>query len=363
VRASDVLQRNIPLEALSTHSLFTLPAVARFKKPVLNTDQKQRLKQLYERDNYHGMLAILANLLWIGVAISIALLSNYWAYALSALLIGARQRALASLLHEAAHSTLFKSRWLNLSLGRVLCGWTILQTFGSYRTSHVLNHHPKIGAAALDPDFSYMEEAGVYRAQTRLQFILRYLCAPLLGMLTPRYIMFLLRHRFIDAWRDPQGRLEILALSALHLAALGIAWAGGVLLQYMSFWWLPFLTVYPVIGWFSELAEHYPMMEDAPGKAVFYSRNRYASRVEKIFIGMHADYLHLTHHLFPGIPHWNLAKANEILREDEEYRAWDDIWGGIFSAATPARISFVKYILNHRQFPEQLACPVFQQEG
>lgn len=335
--------------------------VRSFKNPILNREQKQRLRYLYKRDNYHGFLALFENLLWISAAIAISLLSNYWAYALSALIIGARQRALATLLHEAAHGTLFQAKWLNQVAGR-LSGWPILQTFNSYRISHVLNHHPKIGSAQRDPDFAYMKEAGVYQEQTRVQFIARFLCTPLLGMLTPRYIGYLIKHRLIETSRDVNGRLELLAVLSLHSLGLTLAWVDGVLLEYMTFWWFPFLLVHPVIGWFCELAEHYPMMDDTQDTTVFYSRNRHSSRLEQLFFGMHCEYLHLTHHLLPGIPYWNLHKANAVLREDVAYRVWDDTWGGIFSTTRNDQISLVNYILNYRQFAVQLTCPVFQQE-
>ncbi|WP_203563787.1 fatty acid desaturase [Deefgea sp. CFH1-16] len=61
-----------------------------------------------------------------------------------------------------------------------------------------------------------------------------------------------------------------------------------------------------------------------------------------MFIGAHCDYLHLTHHLLPGIPFWNLKKATEILREDNEFEVWDDQWGGIFSSRGDKRINFDK---------------------
>jgi hypothetical protein len=129
----------------------------------------------------------------------------------------------------------------------------------------------------------------------------------------------------------------------------------GVVIELLLFWWIPFFVVYPIIGWFSELAEHYPMMEFREYGA-FYSRNRYAGRCERSFIGMHGDNYHLTHHLLPGIPHWNLHKATQILCEDPIFGAWDDTWGGIFSSNGGARISLVEYILNEREF-ERPAIP------
>lgn len=269
---------------------------------------------------------------------------------------------MATLLHEAAHGTLFQTRWLNYLIGR-LAGWLVIQTFNSYRISHVLNHHPKIGSTQLDPDFVYMKEAGVYQKQTRIHFVAHFLYAPLLGVLTPRYIGYLIKHRLIENSHDMNSRLGLLAVLSLHLCGFSLAWIGGVLLEYTVYWWFPFLFIYPVVGWFCELAEHYPMMDDTQDKMVFFSRNRHGSRLEQLFFGMHCEHLHLTHHLLPGVPYWNLAKANELLRENAEYRVWDDTWGGIFSTAKQDQMSLVHYILNYRKFDEQLTCPIFHQEA
>ena len=115
------------------------------------------------------------------LAICLSVGTDYWLYPLTVLIIGSRQRALASLLHEAAHGTLFKTKSLNAWTGRLLCGWPILQSFSAYRSSHVLTHHPKIGEPAEDPDLASMVDAGVYERQTRWEFIARFIIRPLIG--------------------------------------------------------------------------------------------------------------------------------------------------------------------------------------
>ena len=320
-----------------------------FAKPKLNSEQKQRIKSLYRRDNYHGLISIAVNVAWIGAAVALSLLTDYRFYAFSILIIGARQRAVASLLHEAAHGTLFKCKVLNMTIGRVLCGWTILQSFDAYRTSHVLDHHPKIGQIEHDPDFQYMTHSGVYKTQTRLRFVLRFMLSPFFGLLTPRYVLFLIRDRLWYSLMRKGERFEACMVIAFHIAVLLICLHTGVAFELLVLWWTPFLVVYPIIGWFSELAEHYPMMEPREG-GMFYSRNRYAGWWERLLIGMHGDNFHLTHHLLPGIPHWHLGNATKILREDPIFRAWDDTWGGIFSSDGPTRISLAGYVLNEREF-------------
>lgn len=321
-----------------------------FLRPKLSNEQKIRIKNLYKRDNYHGLISLSQDFIWISVAITLPIILSFWLYPLSALIIGDRQRALASLLHEAAHGTLFKKHFLNTSIGRVISGWTILQSFGAYRQSHVLNHHPRIGEEVDDPDLRYMIAEGVYVKQSRSVFIGRYVLGPLIGTRTVKYIWFLLKDRLIGPLHTGEHRVETIAVVIFHATAAILMYQMNALSYFLLYWWIPFVTIYPIIGWFSELSEHFPMMKNTPNDPIYSSRNRYASPVEAFFIGTHGDNYHLTHHLLPGVPHWNLEKATKILREHEEFRNWDDIWGGIFTSSNPSRISLLDYIVNYHTF-------------
>lgn len=331
---------------------------ADFAKPQLNRDQKAKLKSLYQRDNHHGFSAIFQDCFWVAFAIAIADISNFWLYPLAIMIIGARQRALASLLHEAAHGTLFRSRWLNTTIGRVFCGWTILQSFDAYRTSHVLNHHPKIGELTEDPDFKYMIDAGVYHDLTRIRFLLRFFLSPFCGRSTVQYVYFLLRDRLLGPLTRPGERLEAASVVAFQMGVAIVCWHLMLLKDLLFFWYLPFLITFPLIGWFSELSEHFPLMRPTKSDKIYSSRNRYAGIIERLFIGMHGDNFHLTHHLLPGIPHWNLREATAILREDKEFCTWDDLWGGIFTSSEAERLSLVGYVVNHHQFSVRSNHPI-----
>lgn len=320
-----------------------------FNKLTLTSNQKRRIKELYARNNYRGMLSILESFIWIAVGVLASQTLGWPGWIIAVLIIGTRQRALASLLHEAAHGTLFKSKRLNFTLGRVLCGWTVLQSFDSYRKSHVLTHHPYIGELAHDPDYTYMVDSGVYDNVSRTSFLWLFLISPALGRLIPQYILHLIRERLGKALQTPSERGEVLLIIAFHLLILLSSYSMGIITDVLLLWFLPFLIVYPLVGWYSELAEHFPMMSAEFSGRSFFSRNRYAGPIEKMFIGMHGDNYHLTHHLLPGIPHWNLAKATKILRENETFKSWDDFWGGIFTSA-PGKTSLLTYLINFHSF-------------
>ena len=154
-------------------------------------------------------------------------------------------------------------------------------------------------------------------------------------------------------------RVEILASLMMHAGILALAAWAGIALELLIFWWLPYATTFAIIGWFSELSKHVPMMRQGNNQPVYASRNRYAAWYGRLIIGMHGDHYPLAHHPLPGIPHWNLGKAAKILREDKTFRAWDDVWGGIFSKTTPERVSFIGYMIDDHVFtiPDRRLAP------
>lgn len=78
-----------------------------YTKPNLSKEQKERLKMLFVRNNYTSFISMLQDVLWISFAIFISTKISLLFYPLSILIIGARQRAIATLFHDVAHETLF----------------------------------------------------------------------------------------------------------------------------------------------------------------------------------------------------------------------------------------------------------------
>ncbi|WP_314342182.1 hypothetical protein [Simonsiella muelleri] len=98
----------------------------KFDKEIL-----QEIKTLYVYDDWHGIVAIIYDHLMIIFAILLSEFS-YWFLPLTVLLIGSRQRALATVLHEASHSALTKNQKLGKILGTYFSGYLIFQSWDSY---------------------------------------------------------------------------------------------------------------------------------------------------------------------------------------------------------------------------------------
>lgn len=273
-------------------------------------------KGLYSLDNSSGIFACAKDYSLIAIAI---LFAETWSilYPAAVLLIGARQRGLADLLHQSSHLTLAKNRTLNRILGTWFSGYLVFQTLGAYRDSHITYHHGKFGTPA-DPDYAFHLELGLYGS-----FSYKNLAHGLL-----LYFRYLVSGRL---GASMQHSKELICIVILWLCVL---YAAG--LEYFIWYWLcPMIFGYCPIGYFVELAEHWPLV-GSQGK-LYQTRNRASSRLEAWMFSAHNENFHLIHHLYPALPMTSYKAANKyLLSEWPEYRNWSKRNGGIFFSANDA---------------------------
>lgn len=283
----------------------------------------KQIKSLYVYDNWHALIALGMDFALIVFAIVLSEYS-YWFLPLTLLIIGSRQRALATILHEASHSALTKNKRFGKILGTYFSGYLIFQSWDSYMQSHVKNHHPKIGTD-LDPDYEYYKSSGIFNAYNKREFFWRFFIAPILCLKLFSNIKYLFVNRLMYSTNEK----ELLKILLVHILffTVGTYFVGYKF--YLLYWILPYLTSFQIITWFIELAEHYPMIVYAKSN-IEISRNRFSNFIEHFFTGMHGENYHLIHHLFPAIPFWNLKKAHHILMQDDEYHFINERFGGIF---------------------------------
>lgn len=285
---------------------------------------KKNIKSLCEFNNYSGVLALLTDYLFIGLAIYISQVS-LWFYPVAVLIIGSRQRALATILHEAAHRTLAKNRKLNQVLGTYFSGYLIFQTWDAYSRSHVINHHTRLGSPEFDPDLRHYIESGVFDPQTKKQFFFDHLLSPLLCVRIFSTVRYLLRNRLLNSTHKGEfARMMLVLAIFIGFGSFLVGWE-----FFFLYWLIPYLTTFQIITWFIELAEHYPLVRDAKND-LHATRNRFSHPIEAFFTAMHSENFHLIHHLFPGVPFWNLKKAHQVLLADPEYARINAGFGGIF---------------------------------
>ncbi|MBD2510739.1 fatty acid desaturase family protein [Nostoc muscorum FACHB-395] len=304
---------------------------------------KSQLKELTKLDNWHGLLALLEDSLLILTSILIIIHVTWFFYPIALLVIGSRQRALTTILHDSAHGVLAKNKLLNLVLGTFCSGYLIFQQMIPYKKSHCSEHHSHLGNPELDPDFKFYLEEGLYCVQSSKDFLVKHIIKPLLLFKVPQYIFYLVKYRLFGKGCNLYETIIMLAYLLTIVSAS--VWL-GFWDELILFWLVPYITVFQVLGYFIEVSEHYPLV----GKNtvdLYMTRNRFSPWYEAFFTSMHNENFHLIHHLMPCIPFWNLPLAHKVLLADANYSKHNSLTGGIFfsSKDTPSIVSsFIEYV-------------------
>lgn len=305
----------------------------------------KQVRALYTLDNWHGPLALASDYLVIAAAIYSCIHFGWIVYPFAVIVIGSRQRALATITHEASHRTLMKNTKWNDFLGSYLSGYLIGVLFSAYQESHVKSHHGHFGHEEDDADYKYMRDMGVYDDCSQAKYTWNILIKPLLLFRLPSYLGFLIRDRLLSIQTE-EGRREAIRLALFWAALLAAITYFGFAWEFVLYWVVPFLTAYQIIGWYIELSEHAPMMD--VGLDIHMSRNRNSHWLEWALTGLHGESYHLAHHLWARVPFWKMKQLNEILRQDDDYRKHDDRCGGIVLSSNdaPSVVTLLSRIKN-----------------
>lgn len=320
----------------------------------LSSDARRELKALAEPSIWRAGLAVGAD--WAQIAAAGAFIywavwmaSSLWALLLLPLawvVIGTRMRALATILHEASHRALVRSRWLNIVLGTVASGWWILQLHWRYFLSHVQGHHPWLGDPERDPDV-----AQYYRLRLIFQdpatFLQHNLLQLMLGLKTFVNLPYLLRDRLL-----PEPGKALSREAKIETLAFLLAWAGlltlliikGWMLPFLVIWVVPYFTVFQATNYLIETLEHFPLTWTRPDRQE-WTRNRKGPWIEQWLTGSHGEGWHRVHHLMPGLPFWTLERAHALLMTDPAYAAFEMESGGILFTGPNGEPPILKALL------------------
>lgn len=279
----------------------------------------------FEGDNWHGPLEVLEHWIVISVAVAasvcayqtLVIAAAVPVYLFAIFLVGGRQRALAGVLHQAAHCSLMRNRRFGLLLGTLAGGYPVLQSFTGYRSSHVLNHHRFLGHPERDPDYMQYIRNGLCGPKMSRAAIRRYLLTLISPRATVTYVGYLLRHRVLN---KDERLFEAFARLLYLTLLLVIAHRFGAMSLVLMYWFIPLITTQVWIGAVAELVEHYPLIETAERLDIAVTRNRDCGPIANFLLGEHpGEGYHLVHHLFPRTPFWRLKEVHHLLLQDPAY--------------------------------------------
>ena len=325
-----------------------------FQRHSFNADILKQLLSLRKLDNWHWLLAVVEDSAMIALAYWIGS-QNFATYLLAIFIIGSRQRALTTLLHESAHRTLARNPHLNYVVA-LLAGYSVGQIPTVYRQSHISKHHGKF-VTSDDVDLIFHKNQGLCDRQSPAKFFLSYVVAPILLMKVPNTLRYICRDRFFTPLSDSssmkpklrrQMKLELIGFVIVWIVVLTILIATGQGQTFLLYWTVPFLTTFPIVNWFCELSEHYPL-PDLHTCDIYLSRNRLGAWYEHLFFSMHKENYHLEHHLDPKIPYWNLTAARKIRLQDSTYAAIDAETGGLFTKGRNGASSAISKMIDYHR--------------
>ena len=247
---------------------------------------------------------------WVVIIASVCahvLVGGVLLYLVVSILIGSRLRALANLLHEAAHYKLFPGRRVNRIAGMVLCAWPTMTSYRRYATLHRM-HHSYLWSSAQDPDASLYRITGTQISSVHRLSYPRFAAQHFLLAVIPVL-------PFWRLWCERRRDLHGLIVRFLVVGLLGAMAVLGprIAMFLVLYWFVPWLTSYQILRYWAEIGEH-------GGLSAFGhewgSRNWKGNLMTRWLIGSHSDDLyHLLHHWFPSVPHYRLRELDSVCRK------------------------------------------------
>jgi fatty acid desaturase len=280
-------------------------------KPSIDSDE---LKKLSVLRSWGTMAALILD--WAVIAAAIAVSSHFgglWLYLLAVAVIAGRMHGLAVLMHEVTHFRFIKNRKIADVIGDLFMAWPIMVTVDGYRQNH-LAHHQHTNTDK-DPDWVVKLGKTAHTFPQQVWVMTLNLLGYVVAISTVRDLAHVLP-RIAQAKQTGRYRLARLAyyLAAATLITLFGAWKG-----FLLYWVVPYMTLFFLFLYIRGVAEHFGSMD--------YDQELGSTRTvipffwERFFFAPHNINHHLEHHLFPGVPFYNLPKLNAALMQDETYRA------------------------------------------
>jgi fatty acid desaturase len=317
---------NVAMTAMAENKVFASNASHLLLRD-LPRDLGARVLELHVKAPVWNLVCVLYPLAWFVTAVTVERLSAgrvgvlQWVIRIAGMvLIGTFIQAIAILMHEALHGNLFQStrlnRWATFAFG--------VPAFFSgtaYKVAH-LNHHRQTRTKQDQDEISnlYMTPA-----QYRAIFYALFFTA------TFMYLFTVLPRTAIQIGTYRERRAVALEYAAIVMICSGVMFWGvsaGHANWLLWYWILP-IQVAMFLSNIRGLSEHLCTSTDH----LLEKTRTITSNGLVSFLMLNLNY-HLEHHLFPGVPWYNLRKVHRVLQP-------------VYAAARPfVERSYTRYALK-----------------
>ncbi len=301
---------------------------------------REEVDSLLEIRDWRGAFTIGLN--WAIVFASFALVAwapNPLTILVALFLIGALQLGMAVVMHEAAHRTMFKNRKLNDRACNWLAAYPVWADLAPYRSYHLI-HHAKTGTDA-DPDLGLVTPFPITRASFR-----RKIWRDLSGQTGWKQFLAVLRR---DLGTAQKNNMRSMGMSAGERADVGwhkvapVLVSNAVLFGILAafgrpelylLWVVAWLTTYRLVTRLRSIAEH--ALPGDRSESLRNTRTTVDRWWERLLLAPNRVNYHLEHHLLMTVPHYNLPRMHQLLKERGalEGALISDGYYGIFQEAS-----------------------------
>jgi fatty acid desaturase len=284
---------------------------------------REEIRALTRSSDLAGAAAVLGS--WamiVGTFVALARWPHPATFLVAVVILGGRQLALAVMMHDAAHGSLFRTRFLNDVVTDLVCARPVGADVARYRKHH-LGHHAHTGTER-DPDLGLASAFPVSRAS-----MARKLARDITGISGLRRLVGLV---LMDAellsynvggavvslprrgWavharallRNGGGAFAANAVLFSALAATGHAWLYAA-------WAVANLTTYGLFLRVRSIAEHACL--DRTADPLRNTRTTRANLLARLTVAPLNVSHHLEHHLLPTVPYFRLPALGRALSE------------------------------------------------
>ena len=277
----------------------------------------QDLKPLFKINSFLHALDMVLN--WAVILACIFLYIQFPSplmYIFAVVVIGARMHALAILMHDATHFRFLKNRKWNDLLSNVFTMYPIFTSIETYRRNH-LAHHQHLNTDE-DPDWvAKLGKRGFTFPQSKKEFLLMLASYLVLYQGISDAIWFFQRFGSNTGKRAKKDE-PVLPRILFYIVLFSAITFFGVWKYYLLFWLVPYLSTFFMFQYIRSVSEHFGGLEY--DNLLTATRTIKTTIIERFFVAPHHVGYHLEHHLYPGVPYYNLPKLHQLLMKRSDYQ-------------------------------------------